>query len=170
MTYEVALLADDLNISVDFFDYFAATYPILHSDPTVWCVSAWNDNGKRDFISDDAGTLLTQDYYPRAYTLLTLTSTSEVLGIVLSTSILSSYNNCSTSLPDRLLSWSWLDDGEGNVAWARTEVARSVSAYMMRSCKSTSAQLYHVYNLQCQYFPDFQLLGWLDAPSRTTWW
>ena len=115
MTYEVALLADDLNISVDFFDYFAATYPILHSDPTLWCVSAWNDNGKRDFISDDAGTFIS-DYYPRAYTLLTLTSTSEVLGIVLSTSILSSCNNCSTSLPDRLLSWSWLDDGEGNVA------------------------------------------------------
>jgi hypothetical protein len=47
--------ADDLDIAPDFFDYFASTYPVLHSDPSLWCVSAWNDNGKTDLVEDNAG-------------------------------------------------------------------------------------------------------------------
>lgn len=37
---------DDLDVAPDFFEYFLATYPILRADPTLWCVSAWNDNGE----------------------------------------------------------------------------------------------------------------------------
>ena len=48
-------LADDLDVSVDFFEYFLATFPLLEEDPTLWCVSAWNDNGKEARISNDAG-------------------------------------------------------------------------------------------------------------------
>ena len=49
------LFADDLDISPDFFDYFLATYPVLHADASLWCVSAWNDNGKADLVSDEPG-------------------------------------------------------------------------------------------------------------------
>lgn len=44
-----------MDISPDFYDYFEATYPILHNDPTLWCVSAWNDNGKGGMVSNDPG-------------------------------------------------------------------------------------------------------------------
>ena len=47
--------ADDLDVSPDFFEYFAATYPILRNDPSLWCVSAWNDNGKGNMVADDPG-------------------------------------------------------------------------------------------------------------------
>ncbi|KAB7504973.1 Alpha-1,3-mannosyl-glycoprotein 2-beta-N-acetylglucosaminyltransferase [Armadillidium nasatum] len=44
--YDVAIIVeDDLDIAPDFFEYFAATYPLLKSDPTLYCISAWNDNG-----------------------------------------------------------------------------------------------------------------------------
>lgn len=34
----------------DFFEYFRATRPLLSKDPTLWCVSAWNDNGKDGMV------------------------------------------------------------------------------------------------------------------------
>ena len=49
------IVEDDLDISPDFFEYFRALYPILKSDPTLWCVSAWNDNGKEALVADDPG-------------------------------------------------------------------------------------------------------------------
>ncbi len=52
--------ADDLDISPDFFEYFAATYPILVADPTLWCVSAWNDNGKGNMVGDEPGKNITK--------------------------------------------------------------------------------------------------------------
>lgn len=51
----VIIVEDDLDIAPDFFEYFRSTYPILRSDPTLWCVSAWNDNGKQGLIQDNAG-------------------------------------------------------------------------------------------------------------------
>ena len=48
-------IADDLNISPDFFEYFEALYHVLKSDPTLYCVSAWNDNGKAKHIEDKPG-------------------------------------------------------------------------------------------------------------------
>ena len=52
------IFSDDLDISPDFFEYFAATFPILHADPTLWCVSAWNDNGKVNMVADDPGLFI----------------------------------------------------------------------------------------------------------------
>jgi alpha-1,3-mannosyl-glycoprotein beta-1,2-N-acetylglucosaminyltransferase len=60
----VIIVEDDLDISPDFFEYFRATYPLLHSDPTLWCVSAWNDNGKRDMVADDPELLYRTDFFP----------------------------------------------------------------------------------------------------------
>ena len=48
-------ISDDLDISPDFYEYFSATFKILHEDDSLWCVSAWNDNGKGGMVSDDAG-------------------------------------------------------------------------------------------------------------------
>ncbi len=36
---------DDLELSPDFLDYFQTLYPLLVYDKTLWCISAWNDNG-----------------------------------------------------------------------------------------------------------------------------
>ena len=47
---------DDLDISVDFFSYMAALQPLLDKDPTVWCISTWNDNGKKDLIDTSANS------------------------------------------------------------------------------------------------------------------
>jgi len=48
-------IADDLDIAPDFFEYFSATHSILISDPTLWCVSAWNDNGKDSLVAYEPG-------------------------------------------------------------------------------------------------------------------
>ena len=56
--YFLVIFSDDLDISPDFFEYFAATFPILHADPTLWCVSAWNDNGKVNMVADDPGLFI----------------------------------------------------------------------------------------------------------------
>ncbi|CAD6198878.1 unnamed protein product [Caenorhabditis auriculariae] len=50
----VIILEDDLTISDDFFEYFSATRYLLDKDPTLWCVSAWNDHGKPDLIDLEA--------------------------------------------------------------------------------------------------------------------
>ncbi|KAM3595687.1 uncharacterized protein V6R79_001138 [Siganus canaliculatus] len=61
----VVVVEDDLEVAPDFFEYFRALYPILLSDPTLWCVSAWNDNG-RDALVDPSGTELLHrtDFFP----------------------------------------------------------------------------------------------------------
>ena len=53
----VIYFLDDLEIAPDFFEYFSATFPILHNDPSLWCISAWHDNGKSAMIQDDPGQL-----------------------------------------------------------------------------------------------------------------
>ena len=39
------LIEDDMLISKDFFSLFEQTAPLLDMDPTLMCVSSWNDNG-----------------------------------------------------------------------------------------------------------------------------
>ncbi|XP_062619565.1 alpha-1,3-mannosyl-glycoprotein 2-beta-N-acetylglucosaminyltransferase-like isoform X2 [Saccostrea cucullata] len=60
----VIIVEDDLDVSPDFYEYFSATFPILHQDPSLWCVSAWNDNGKVEMVSDDAELLHRTDFFP----------------------------------------------------------------------------------------------------------
>lgn len=50
-----AMFADDLDVAPDFFDYFSALYPLLAADSSLWCVSAWNDNGKANLIENNPG-------------------------------------------------------------------------------------------------------------------
>ena len=49
----------------DFFEYFRALYPILRSDPSLWCVSAWNDNGRDALVDPSKAELLYRtDFFP----------------------------------------------------------------------------------------------------------
>jgi len=62
---QVIIVEDDLEISPDFYEYFTATLPLLRSDPSLWCVSAWNDNGKAGLINQTAPELLYRsDFFP----------------------------------------------------------------------------------------------------------
>ena len=49
----IIIAEDDLLFSPDFYEYLAATAPILETDPTTFVVSAWNDNGFKGRVSDE---------------------------------------------------------------------------------------------------------------------
>lgn len=52
-------------VAPDFFEYFYALHPILKSDPTLWCVSAWNDNGREGYVDPGKSSLLYRtDFFP----------------------------------------------------------------------------------------------------------
>jgi alpha-1,3-mannosyl-glycoprotein beta-1,2-N-acetylglucosaminyltransferase len=57
------IVEDDLEIAPDFFEYFNSMAPILDNDDTVMAVSAWNDNGFGQFISDPA-RVVRSDFFP----------------------------------------------------------------------------------------------------------
>ncbi|XP_072530872.1 alpha-1,3-mannosyl-glycoprotein 2-beta-N-acetylglucosaminyltransferase b isoform X1 [Salminus brasiliensis] len=61
----VVIVEDDLEVAPDFFEYFRALYPILRSDPTLWCISAWNDNGRDGLVDPGKPDLLYRtDFFP----------------------------------------------------------------------------------------------------------
>lgn len=61
----VIIVEDDLNVSPDFYEYFYATYPLLRNDSSLWCVSAWNDNGKVGLIEEERPDILYRtDFFP----------------------------------------------------------------------------------------------------------
>ncbi|XP_058058581.1 alpha-1,3-mannosyl-glycoprotein 2-beta-N-acetylglucosaminyltransferase [Anopheles bellator] len=61
----VIIVEDDLSVAPDFYEYFLGTYPVLKRDQSLWCVSAWNDNGKEGLIDSNAHDLLYRsDFFP----------------------------------------------------------------------------------------------------------
>lgn len=61
----VVIVEDDIEVAPDFFEYFRALHPILKSDPTLWCVSAWNDNGRDGYVDPGKASLLYRtDFFP----------------------------------------------------------------------------------------------------------
>lgn len=61
----VIIVEDDLDISPDFFEYFLGLHPLLKKDPTLWCISAWNDNGKSGLVDEKKPELLYRtDFFP----------------------------------------------------------------------------------------------------------
>lgn len=50
---QVIFLEEDVEIAPDFFPYFNSMLPILQNDPKLYCVSAWNDNGYTELVSDE---------------------------------------------------------------------------------------------------------------------
>ena len=59
----VIIVEDDLDVAPDFFDYFSAGKTMLRSDKSLWCVSAWNDNGNKEFVADHK-KLFRSDFFP----------------------------------------------------------------------------------------------------------
>ena len=73
-------LSDDLEVSVDFFEYFLALHPLLRDDPTLYCISAWNDNGKRSVIDESSPDLLYRtDFFPGLGWMLTQSVWKELM-------------------------------------------------------------------------------------------
>lgn len=64
--FETAIVVeDDLDIAPDFFEYFLGTYPLLTRDSSLWCISAWNDNGKSELVDEKGHHLLYRtDFFP----------------------------------------------------------------------------------------------------------
>jgi len=56
-------LETDLKIAPDFLWYFRSTAWLLEEDPSLFCVSAWNDNGFRQLVADER-RLFRTDYFP----------------------------------------------------------------------------------------------------------
>jgi len=48
----VIIVEDDMLFSPDFLHFFAATAVLLEQDPSLWCISTWNDNGLKTFDWD----------------------------------------------------------------------------------------------------------------------
>jgi len=75
----VLIVEDDLDIAPDFFDYFLATRPLLDKDNSIFCISAWNDIGKKDIIDPSAVDLLYRtDFFPGLGWLLTRNIWNEI--------------------------------------------------------------------------------------------
>ncbi|NXA67400.1 MGAT1 acetylglucosaminyltransferase, partial [Mohoua ochrocephala] len=64
--YRAAIVVeDDLEVAPDFFEYFQAVFPLLRKDPSLWCASAWNDNGKEAMVDPERAELLYRtDFFP----------------------------------------------------------------------------------------------------------
>ena len=39
------IIEEDLDVSLDFFSYFSQTIHLMDRDPSIYCISAWNDQG-----------------------------------------------------------------------------------------------------------------------------
>lgn len=56
------LMEDDLRAAPDFIYYFRTTAWLLDADPTLFCISAWNDNGHKSLVHDKR-RLFRSDYF-----------------------------------------------------------------------------------------------------------
>lgn len=48
----VIILEEDLEVAKDIMEYFSQVLPLLESDPSVYCISAWNDNSYNHSAND----------------------------------------------------------------------------------------------------------------------
>ena len=48
------ILEEDLDVSTDIFWYFHQLLPILREDESLYCISAWNDQGYEHTVGDPA--------------------------------------------------------------------------------------------------------------------
>lgn len=46
------IIEEDLDVSPDFFNYFSQTKHLLDEDPSIYCISAWNDQGYEHSCKD----------------------------------------------------------------------------------------------------------------------
>lgn len=58
----VVILEEDIQVAPDFFSYMESTISLLDNDPTIYAVSAFNDNGYLE--GGDPKRLLRSDFFP----------------------------------------------------------------------------------------------------------
>uniref|UniRef100_A0A7N0T9I1 Alpha-1,3-mannosyl-glycoprotein 2-beta-N-acetylglucosaminyltransferase n=1 Tax=Kalanchoe fedtschenkoi TaxID=63787 RepID=A0A7N0T9I1_KALFE len=73
----VIILEDDMEIALDFFDYFEAAADLLDKDKSIMAVSSWNDNGQKQFVSDPY-SLYRSDFFPGLGWMLTKSTWDEL--------------------------------------------------------------------------------------------
>ena len=56
----VIMLEDDMDVAPDFFSYFRRMSPLFDTDSTLYCVSAWNDNGQEKFVASPTAAYRTE--------------------------------------------------------------------------------------------------------------
>ncbi|VDM31723.1 unnamed protein product [Hydatigera taeniaeformis] len=85
------IVEDDIDVAPDFFDYFSALAPLLMEDKSLFCISAWNDNGIPTLIDKSRNDLLYR--YANMFSLHDIPSLSNRFQsqIPLSTFTMSSY-------------------------------------------------------------------------------
>jgi alpha-1,3-mannosyl-glycoprotein beta-1,2-N-acetylglucosaminyltransferase len=76
----VVVVEDDMEVAPDFFLYFDALSPLLDADPTLLCISAWNDNGKES-LAVDPEQLHRTDFFPGLGWMLSRSLWSELDGV-----------------------------------------------------------------------------------------
>jgi alpha-1,3-mannosyl-glycoprotein beta-1,2-N-acetylglucosaminyltransferase len=59
----VILLEDDMDIAPDFFEFFIKMAPLYDQDSSIMAVSAFNDNGFKEYVHDPTN-VLRSDYFP----------------------------------------------------------------------------------------------------------
>ena len=52
-----------MRLSVDFFPYFEAGAKLLDKEPSLYCISSWNDHGQKQFVQDSQ-QLERSDFFP----------------------------------------------------------------------------------------------------------
>jgi len=57
---KVIVIEDDFTFAPDFLQYFHRLAPLLDSDPSLYCISAWNDNGQDKFVKDSTALYRTE--------------------------------------------------------------------------------------------------------------
>ena len=57
------VLEEDIDVAPDFFEYFSSLIPILRQDSSLFCISAWNDNGFGGVV-EDPKALYRTDIFP----------------------------------------------------------------------------------------------------------
>ena len=48
------MIEEDLDVAPDFFSYFSQTAILLEEDDSIYCISAWNDQGYQHSSEDPA--------------------------------------------------------------------------------------------------------------------
>ena len=103
-------------MSPDFYSYFSALRFLLDSDQSVWCLSAWNDNGKEGYVSiEENGELCNQFLQINCFMLT---------------------HPCRYTVPYRLLPWSRMDVDQVPLGWTETKMAFKV-------CINFTSAIYH---------------------------
>ena len=72
------IIEEDLELAPDFLDLMITSAPVLAKDQTLFCVSAWNDNGFKGQVSDPSALMRT-DILPGLGFMLTRSSAMSLL-------------------------------------------------------------------------------------------